>query len=230
MYTIKTLSLLLLLVCAILPQANAQQSAFDEFRKAAGDHAALYIGEIETGYSSQQYINHPYWDTNEFREGKVCYEGNLYTHLQLRYDVYKKNLVVITPERQIGILVDMRKIHYFFIGDQKFVPQSNGFGQLLYESPQMQFTQQMSCTMGVPVEKNWISYSNFRQSTYFNLCKDGTDYTIKNRSDLLKLFPTYKKQLKKYAKERQLDFIDNRAEALSALTEYVDSLIKKEQL
>lgn len=47
----------------------AQQAVFDEFRKAAGDYAALYSGKAEENYNQQKYLNHPYWNTDEFREG-----------------------------------------------------------------------------------------------------------------------------------------------------------------
>lgn len=68
----------------------AQQAVFDEFRKAAGDYAALYSGKAEENYNQQKYLNHPYWNTDEFREGAVCYGRWLYSDLQLRYDTYKK--------------------------------------------------------------------------------------------------------------------------------------------
>ena len=70
----------------------AQQAVFDEFRKAAGDYAALYSGKAEENYNQQKYLNHPYWNTDEFREGAVCYGRWLYSDLQLRYDTYKKSL------------------------------------------------------------------------------------------------------------------------------------------
>ena len=113
----------------------AQQAVFDEFRKAAGDYAALYSG------NQQKYLNHPYWNTDEFREGAVCYGRWLYSDLQLRYDTYKKSLIVVTPEKRITLQVDMRKVDYFVIEGQKFVPQGDCFAALLYDSPQMCLTQ-----------------------------------------------------------------------------------------
>lgn len=58
----------------------AQQAVFDEFRKAAGDYAALYSGKAEENYNQQKYLNHPYWNTDEFREGAVCYGRWLYSY------------------------------------------------------------------------------------------------------------------------------------------------------
>ena len=83
---------LLILLCTfcILSPVYTQQSLSDEFRKVAGDYAALYTSKVEVGYSPYLYINHPYWDTDEFKKGAVCYGGLVYTDLQLRYDTIKK--------------------------------------------------------------------------------------------------------------------------------------------
>ena len=82
---------LLILLCTfcILSPVYTQQSLSDEFRKVAGDYAALYTSKVEVGYSPYLYINHPYWDTDEFKKGAVCYGGLVYTDLQLRYDTFK---------------------------------------------------------------------------------------------------------------------------------------------
>ena len=192
----------------------AQQAVFDEFRKAAGD------------YNQQKYLNHPYWNTDEFREGAVCYGRWLYSDLQLRYDTYKKSLIVVTPEKRITLQVDMRKVDYFVIEGQKFVPQGDCFAALLYDSPQMCLTQYIVSTMESQVKKNDLYYSRFKKKSYFSLRSGRTDYVITSRSGFLKLFPTYKKQLKAYCRKERLDFKeDGGVRAMTRLTEYIDSLI-----
>lgn len=221
---------LLILLCTfcILPPVYTQQAFFDEFKKAAGDYAALYTNKVEVGYSPYFYINHPYWDTDEFQNGAVCYDGALYTDVQLRYDTFKKQLIVITPEKRILLQVDMRKVNYFIIEDKKFVPHGDIFAAQLYDSPQMGLTQYVLCRMGASVEKNRISYKQFDKTVRFVLSKEGVEHTVTSRSSFLKLFPDHKKQLKKYAKDHFLSFgILYRAETLTALTQYADSLINK---
>ena len=104
---------LLILLCTfcILSPVYTQQSLSDEFRKVAGDYAALYTSKVEVGYSPYLYINHPYWDTDEFKKGAVCYGGLVYTDLQLRYDTFKKQLIVITPEKRILLQVEIGRAH-----------------------------------------------------------------------------------------------------------------------
>ena len=170
---------LLILLCTfcILSPVYTQQSLSDEFRKVAGDYAALYTSKVEVGYSPYLYINHPYWDTDEFKKGAVCYGGLVYTDLQLRYDTFKKQLIVITPEKRILLQVDMRKVDYFIIGDKKFVPHNDTFAAILYDSPQMRLTQYVQCKMGTPVEKGRISYRQFEKPARFVLSKDGVQET-----------------------------------------------------
>ena len=221
---------LLILLCSfcILSPVYTQQPLFDEFKKAAGDYAALYTSKVEVSYSPYFYINHPYWDTDKFQEGAVCYDGSLYTDMQLRYDTFKKQLIVVTPEKRLLLEVDMRKVNYFVIGDKKFVPHGNTFAAQLYDSPQMGLTQYVLCRMGASVEKDRISYKQFDKVVRFVLSKEGVEYTVTSRSSFLKLFPDHKKQLKRYAKDHFLNFSTlYRAEALTALTQYADSLINK---
>ncbi|WP_291530204.1 hypothetical protein [Bacteroides sp. UBA939] len=227
----KTYLLILLCTFCILSPAYSQQPLFEDFRKAAGTYAALYTGKVEVGYSSAFYINHPYLDTDEFRQGSICYDGSLYTDVRLRYNTYKKCLIVLTPERRMLLEVDMRKVDYFIIEDLKFISHGDTYITLLYDSPQMRLAQYAFCKMGIPVEKGEVSYKRFDKSTRFVLSIDGVEHTVTSRSSFLKHFPVYKKQLKRYAKEKKLKFSTSyRAEALTALAKYADSLINKTSL
>lgn len=218
------------LLCAfcILPSAYAQQTVFDEYRKAAGDYAALFSGRIEPSYNPQKYLNHPYWTTDEFRNGDVCYNGQLYTGLLLRYDTYKKCLTVVTPERQLLMQADMRKVDYFIMDGQKFVPHGERYAALLYESPHMRLTQYIVTTIDMQARKENRYYSRFKGKVYFNLHKDGTDHVITSRSGFLKLFPDRKKQLKAFCRKERLNFKEFSAQSMAVLTEYTDSLIHKQ--
>lgn len=226
----KTHIILLLCAFCILPSIQAQQVAFDEFRKEAGDYAALYTGKAEVSYNMQKYLNHPYWGTEEFCNGAIYYNGWLYTDIKLRYDTYKKLLIVVTPIKQTALQVDLRKVDYFVMNGQKFVPQGDSFAALLYESPQLCLTQCILSTLRAQVKKEDFYYSQFKKNVFFNLHKDGTDFTLSSRSDFLKLFPSIKKQLKAFCRKEKLNFGENsRAQAMVALTRYTDSLIHKKQ-
>lgn len=220
----------LLAACWFFGMAYAQQQeAFDDYRKAAGDRTLLYTGKVENGYPPQQYMNHPYWDTEEFQEGDVCLDGHLYTDLLLRYDTYTKRLAVYTPEKRIAVQVDMRKVDYFTKRGTKFILLNGEFVALLYDSPRMRLLQQIVCASGALVTKEWNSYKSFKRTVRYILQKEGIDYVVASRSSLIKLFPAQKKQLKQFAQEQQLEFSKYRAEALVALVTYADRLTTKNE-
>ncbi|MCD8094452.1 MAG: hypothetical protein LUF01_17285 [Bacteroides sp.] len=219
----------LLCTFCILPSVQAQQAEFDEFKKAAGGYAALYSGKVEENYNQNKFLNHPYWGVRELREGAVCYNGRLYSDVQLRYDTYQKCLIVATPEKRTIMQADMRKVDYFIMDGLKFIPRGDRFAALLFDSPQMRLMQYLVTAVDVQVQKDNRFYGQFKKRVYFVLHKDGTDRTITSRSGFLKLFPTYKKQLKAYCRQEHLDFgEDNRARSMAMLAEYADSLIHKE--
>lgn len=222
----KTHILIFLCTLCVLSSARAQQTAFDEFRKAAGGYAALYSGKVEENYNQNKFLNHPYWDTAEFRDGAVCYGGWLYSDVQLRYDTYQKCLIVATPERRTIMQADMRKVDYFIMDGMKFIPQGDRFAALLFDSPQMRLMQYMVTKVDVQVQKDNHFYGQFNKRVYFILHKDGSDHTITSRSGFMKLFPTHKKQLKAYCRQKHLDFgEEHRARSMAILAEYADSLI-----
>lgn len=220
--------LIALCISCIFLSSYAQQPIFDEYRKIAGDYAALYSNKVEAPYISQQYVKLPYWETNEFRKGIICYEGLLYTDLMLRYDMFNKSLIVVTPEKRLTLQVDTRKVDYFILDNQKFIPYGDHFAVLLYESPQLQLLQYVLCMLGDEVEIDEVRYKQFDERMRFFLCKEGKAYNVSSLSSVLKLFPEHKKKLKRFAREQQLYFRERRAEDLAVLISYIDSFTNME--
>ena len=79
---------------------------------------------------------------------------------------------------------------------------------------------------GVSGEEKRSLLQPVQEKELFQSRSGGTDYVITSRSGFLKLFPTYKKQLKAYCRKERLDFKeDGGVRAMTRLTEYIDSLI-----
>lgn len=218
-----------LLACVYFQAAIAQhQATFDKFRQETGDYAALFQGKIERGYSSSEYANHPYWLDKSFHSGSVSYKGLLYSELSLRYDTYLHQLIVNTPVKKTNISIDMTAVDYFIINQIKFVRQEHKFVALHYESSRMRLIQTFQCGFGTPITKNQISYKNFKQSSQYYLQQGEQSYEVKSLASVQKLFPQHKKQLKQFAKEKQLNFKEKRTAALTALIRYADQIRMQE--
>ena len=192
----------------------------------AGDYAALYSGKIELGYNKVRYINHPYWHTDKFYKGIIGYNGCIYSNILLRYDTYKGVLVTISPQKRYILQVDMRKVSFFIINEQKFIPQGDGFVALLYKGENLCLTQHVTSVMGTPIRKGKSYYNQFYTPIRFSLYKEGTVYEVNSYSDLLRVFPMHKKQLKSYCQKENLSFKkNNEMQSMIQLVKYADSLI-----
>ena len=205
---------------------QAQQEAFDEFRRAAGDNASLYSGELEERYHQQKYINHPYWETDEFREGTVCFDGRIYPNQKLRFDTYRKALLIIIPEKRNILQVNKEKLDYFIINGVKYIPYKDTYAALLYESSNMKMVGYIKCLFSRPVAKEGKMYQHFAKEEQFALTLDGKEHTLDSRSDLLNLFPTYKRALKSYAKTNGLKFSAQPMETMKQLAMQADLMMK----
>lgn len=206
------------------------QQAFQDFRAEAGDHSAIYCGEVAYIYSKQKYANVPYWETEEYRTGTLSFEGRVYTDVLLRYDPFLKALNIISPHSKISVVVDSRKVDYFILNDIRFVPDSKeGYILVLHDSPTLKLTSLLKCGAGQDEIKDNASFRTFTTKEQYTLTVDGMSYDVKKRNSFIKRFPAYKKELKKYAKENHLDFSDHRREALTALARYAETLIKADR-
>lgn len=207
-------------------QAYAQNIEFQHFRTNAGDYSAIYNGKIAVPYSKQRYANHPYWEVDYYRTGTLSYEGRVYSDVQLRYDLYLKEITLLTPEKKVGVIVDNRKVDYFLLNNVRFVPhEKEGFKLILHQGKKLLLTSEIQCKYGKNEVKETKSFTHFNIKETYTLTVDGVTYEVKSRNSLVKHFPTYKKQLKKYAKDNRLDFSARKRQALTALVNYTETLI-----
>ena len=206
---------------------KAQQNAFERFRQEAGDHSVIYSGKTSFVYSRTIHVNHPYWDTDEFRTGTLSYQGRIYTDVQLRYDLYTQILNILTGKR-ISVQVDKRNVNYFILNGVRFVPDEKGYRMMMHEGEHLLLTGKMKCGFGNYIVEDMNSYRSFEVKEQYTLTVNGMSYDLKKRNSFIKRFPTHKKALKKYAKEQGLDFKEHRRGSFTALAHYAESLIKPE--
>lgn len=224
----KTLTLFLLALLGSIPSlCYAQEDAFQKFRKEAEDYSQIYSGKTALSYSKQQYANHPYWETDEYRKGILSYQGRIYTDVLLRYDSYQEALNILNNKR-VGIVVDIQNVDWFILNEVRFVPQEGRYQLILHDSPNLQLTSIVKSSFGNEEIKDNISYRNFAMKEEYILTVNGIQHEVKKRNSFIKQFPNYKKELKKYAKDQRLDFNNQRRQALTALAQYAESLIKVE--
>jgi len=170
-----------------------------------GDHAALFQGRIEPEFNSGAWSAHPFWSDEEFHEGTVCYDGNLYTQVWLRYNIFENELVVLTPKTKLPVIPNQEKIEFFTMGDTRFVRRDGRFMAVVFDGNNFMLLHCAIKSRGLEheVEGRMVRTMDLAD-LYYVEDKAGDRYEVRKARSFEKLYPKYKRPLRKY--RRSLDF------------------------
>ena len=217
-----------MLSCFLCGVMNAQhQQIFDEYRESAGDYAQLFSGKIERGYSPSFYTNHPYWPSGEFVQGDVVYNGLLYREVMLRYDAFMNQLVVRSSKKMSNVCVPMHLVGKFTLEGTDYVPRNGVFMTVLFSGRNLELVESMHIVMKERMVDNVKIMYEFERCLKYYVLRDGIMHEVDKLKSVQKLFPDFKKNLKAFAKQRELDFEKRRRVSLQSIIGYVHELLSQ---
>ncbi|MBO6033642.1 MAG: TonB-dependent receptor plug domain-containing protein [Prevotella sp.] len=202
-----------------------QHVGAQEYFPSASDYARLYVGVVEPQYQTSAWYDLPYYNNNtKTYKGRISYYGVVYDDVQLRFDQLLQRVVVLSPVGNIFCLPEQTYIDWFEMDGHRYVhdPEDNSrYATLLCDGS----------TNGIRLYHSvWKVYSgkkNFEGKTFLNtlvtrehftlMTSDGETHHVRRASDVAKLFPEQKNQIKQFAKKNRLSF---------AKTEREKSLVK----
>ena len=214
---------LLALACIIV---IAQNSGAQEASSSASDFARLYVGALEPQYQIWSWQDIPYYkgNTDAYR-GRVSYHGIVYDDVLLRFDQLAQRVVVLSPGGNVFCLPEQDHIDWFEMDGHKYVhdpEDSSRYAYLLCDG-KSNGIRLYHCVWkvyngeGVVDRKKSLKMLSMRDH-YLLVTPDGGMHHVKRASDVAKLFPKQKKQIKLFAKKNRLSFSkDEREESLKAL-------------
>lgn len=214
---------LLALACIIV---IAQNSGAQEASSSASDFARLYVGALEPQYQIWSWQDIPYYkgNTDAYR-GRVSYHGIVYDDVLLRFDQLAQRVVVLSPGGNVFCLPEQDHIDWFEMDGHKYVhdpEDSSRYAYLLCDG-KSNGIRLYHCVWkvyngeGVVDRKKSLKMLSIRDH-YLLVTPDGGMHHVKRASDVAKLFPKQKKQIKLFAKKNRLSFSkDEREESLKAL-------------
>ncbi|WP_455671823.1 hypothetical protein [Phocaeicola sp.] len=219
----------LLIGISLVCTCYAQQDILKQYLQEAGNNAVIYNGKLVENYPRVLFQDLPYWKSEAYLPGSIIYGGRPYGHLLLRFDIYKEQLEVQTPEKHLEIDLNMPLISEFSIDGVKFahgesLPENipeQGYLRVLYENENIKFLAKHKCILNVAIAQKGQSFT-FR--TRYYLCVDGEWHLIRNKKSIYNLFPTYRKQLKKYMADQHHD---DKEQQMCSVIEYLQSLINQ---
>ncbi len=205
-------------------------STISFYNKSLGETTLLYNGREYTGNYSRT-IGYPFFASEHPQQGTVFYDGTLYPHSAITYDLTTDEVFIKTSEnRSLKLLSE--KIDQFSLGDDVFVrvvqqPDRKdgavaGFYEVLYTGGLTVLAKrkkQLEPSFNLEDPYRFVQYDR-----YFIRIKDGYR-EIDSESALLSLFPG-KDETRKYMRRHGLNFKKNREKAIIQVAAYYDQIKK----
>ena len=186
---------------------------------ATSDFARLYVGPIEPQYQKSAWHDIPYYKGNtDVYKGRVSYYGVVYDDVLLRFDQFKQRVVVLSPVRQYYCLPAQEHIDWFEMDGHRYVhdpEDSLRYAFLLCDGSTNGIRLYHSVWKNNDSDKTIgkISLKTLNTLEHYTLItSDGEKHHVKRASDVAKLFPEQKKQIKQFAKKNHLSFSKNERE------------------
>ena len=197
---------------------------------SASDFAHLYVGAVEPQYQLSLWYDLPYYKGNtNFYEGRISYHGVVYDQVLLRFDQLKQRVVVLSPVGNVCCLPDQTYIDWFEMDGHRYVhdpEDSSRYAYLLCDGS-TNGIRLYHCEWKIYTgdrifdrEKNLKTLSTVDHFTL--MTPDGTTHHVKRASDVAKLFPEQKWQIRQFASQNRLSF--SKRERKQSLTKIVESV------
>ena len=188
---------------------------------SASDYARLYVGALEPQYQLKLWHDIPYYNEKpDFYSGRVSYHGVVYDKVQLRFDQFMQRIAVLTPGSNFICLPEQPFIDWFEMDGHKYVhdPENNARyaallcdgstnGIRLYHS--MWKIDHGDMYFGTGKLQKTLSTLEY----YTLITPDGEMHHVKRLSDVAKLFPEQKKQIRQMARKNHLSFSKTKRES-----------------
>jgi sulfur transfer complex TusBCD TusB component (DsrH family) len=169
--------------------------------------------------------------SKEFVPGSVIVSGKSFDDINLRYDIYNDEIMIITDNEKILQLnkemVDSfslkyeNRLHQFSRLDGDSINQLKGYVDVLYNGKTDLYVKYRKEISRVTQGK---MYDIFIQSDKVYLLKNGIVHHIKNKRAFLALLSDNKQQVKVYIKSNKIKVISKKPESFVAVLKFYDSL------
>ena len=219
--------LLPLFLLITIPSLKGQNDVVRSYLDKTGEYAEIYNGRVEIIYPSILYKNQPYYKSSDFTGGKLMHNGNTYSNVSLRLDLYKEQLILRSPGSNYHIIAANECVDSVYLYDDVFVyltqydkttPKA-GYYRLLHDG-NLQLLHKISFSL----DTRDVVY-RFSSQDKYHVLFNGKYREVKNKNSIIDILPQYKKQINQFAKEYKLDFSLNKEYSLMRLISYCEQLV-----
>ena len=192
---------------SVLRSQTTDQAAYlNWFDEQVGiENTALYEGIIykETYRTINEKVK--FYKSSQWFKGSVIYSGQLFSNVQLKYDVFGDQLIIKQLDRLGGgaLLLFKDKITEFNIEESRFVNVSDvyggsdfsGFFELLWESNGNRLLAKHLKNDFLRKDRSATYYEFVDLKKEYVLHRQGNYYQLKGKKELIRIYPDLKKQI-----------------------------------
>ena len=192
------------------------------YHKRQAENQAVFNGPMYMDYPFRP-VQNQYVPSGDWESGQVTLGGETFTHLWLKWDASRDQLVARGYHSHEQIVVQQRALDSFRIGTHDFVHIYQplglyyglypGFFDRLYTGTSSVYAH-YSKNLQSQIHTN-LEYT-FQERTDLYISEGGRFWRVDRKRELLALFPAYKHQIKRYWRQHHLKFSRNKALALSS--------------
>lgn len=205
------------------------QHAVEVYKDQVKDNLHLYNG-MEYRRPGNGIKGLPFFMTDSLLDGSVFYDGILYSHVPLRYDMVTDDLITSSYSRDRELKLVPEKISYFLFPQDSFVRISadsslpsfitTGFYEKLVEGKMTVLARRIKLSRPLPdnINKEYVQYD------YYFVLLNNIFYRADSRNAFLDIMADKKEEIKKFIKDQHIRFNKNREVSMVKLAEYYSQL------
>lgn len=191
-------------------QINSKIRYYNYFDEQVGvENTGLYQGVVHT--EKYRTINEltQYFKTKDFLPGSVCYEGQCYYNLNLKYDIYEDQVLLKLINRAGGWTLKLFKDkvgsfkiqdHDFILLQQQEAPGLNAYGfyEIAYSGACFTLYTKYTKQNLARTDQKSLYYEFPNGASEHVLMYNGLYHTVNSKKDQIAVFPEFKKQIVKF--------------------------------
>lgn len=199
-----------------------RNGALKNFYSGLKENLPFYSGAEYTGHG-QGIQGHPFFPDDGIKMGHLYYDGILYTHIPLQYDLVDDAVILMDHTRSFFIKLNNQKVDSFSIDQKIFVrPGVNAAGeqdntlyqQLYHGSIRVLVRREKKVLYRTTTERTIASYKQYNS---FYIIKNGEWHQIRSTDQAIQLMKEKKNELKQFVKEKNWRFSKEPETILSAI-------------
>lgn len=192
-------------------------------------------------YNGSEYVDydvfikgHQYYESDDWEDGSVHYDGTLYRDVPLLYDVVLDELITDNFAGPLRIRLVSQKVRQFSLPGHTFVrivtdslPDTGlrtGFYDQLH-SGGVSLLCKRTKIIYEEIESGRVNKEFLSKDRYY-IFKDGKYHPVKSKRSVLSLYAGHRKEIQKHLRANKVRYRENPETAMILMTRHYDSLTR----